>query len=234
MPDLFYYLGNTDVPYRDIMSRHTDFIVNNRLIPKRKVVIAEQTHSNNVHVCNESNSGAGFDEYPQIMNCDSLITNICDLYLLIRTADCTPILLYDDVLQVVGAIHSGRKGTRLNIVNRTIEAMMQTYGCIPKNIKAWIGAGVCAKHYPVSEEIWQDFYQYCDNDGFKFDKTIRPCIDIQNIIWQQLVTSGINHEMITSNNICTYESTSYFSNRRNGTKNRQINLIGLVNGKHCL
>jgi len=234
MAELFYYLGNSSLPYRKIMAEHTDFSADGFYLCKAKLVIAEQTHSCNVHVCSEEDSGAGFDTHKQIPDCDAMLTNLENQFLLVRTADCTPILLYDESNRVVGAVHSGREGTRKNIAGITVRKMVSDFGSNPAGIRVWIGAGVCPKHYPVDEKTGSDFESACQKQGIdtkNFD-IFHP--DIQEVIRQQLVMSGIKIERISRVNACTYESDNYFSFRKDSTKNRQVNIIGMYNGKYHL
>jgi len=230
MINLFFFLGDASLPYRTIMANHTDFNIGDFLVPKSRTVIAEQTHSPTVHICNESDCGAGFDEHPQIPGCDALITNHIKQYLLIRTADCTPVLLYDASNNAVGAIHSGREGTRKNIVAATINAMQNQYNTQPQDLRAWIGAGISKKHYKVDESTWLVFYEACHLLDIDLSKDIFPIIDINFVISQQLLQAGVSVNRINNLGICTFENKSYFSYRRDGTHNRQINIIGLTDG----
>jgi polyphenol oxidase len=234
MLELLEYLGDQTLPYRTIMAEHTDFVVQDCIIPKKQVVIAEQTHSNRVHKCTGEDGGAGFDEHSQIMDCDALVTNLPNVFLLIRTADCTPILLYDEKSRSIGAIHSGREGTRKNIAGETIKTMVNSYSAQPENIRAVIGAGICKKHYHVSEAVWQEFFLTCQKQGVTVREADFPRLDIQDVIYQQLMLAGLQLCNIKTNQICTFESNSHFSFRRDGTHNRQINLIGLIDGKYHL
>jgi len=234
MLKLFFYIGDNSLPYRTIMAKHSDFTANELLIHKSSVVIAEQTHSNNVHLCMETDSGAGFDQHPQINDCDALISNLPNQFLLIRTADCTPVLLYDSQKHAVGAIHSGREGTRKNIVCATINKMISEFSSQTEHIMAWIGPGICKKHYQVSREIGSEFHISCQKDGLDIKTFDITYPDIQDVIFKQLLSAGIERDNILSNKTCTYESLDHFSFRRDGTHNRQVNLIGMYNGKYYL
>lgn len=216
------------------MSEHTDFLVAGIMIPKSRVVIAEQTHSNHVHICTEEDCGAGFDEHPQIADCDALVTNLPEQFLFIRTADCTPLLLYDEVTQSIGAVHSGREGTRKNVVAAAVKAMQDNYSALPENIKAWVGAGICKRHYQVSEDIWSEFFQSCKSQNISMFLADFPHLDIHGVVLQQLKNAGLKAENIDVISVCTFESEIHFSYRRDGTNNRQINIIGMKYGKHNL
>lgn len=227
MSKVCFHLGNNTPDYRTIMREHDDFEVAGRVIPKDRIVIAAQTHSDLVHICSEQDCGAGFADHAQIPIADGLITNIPNQWLMIRTADCTPILLYDDALKVVAAVHSGREGTRKNIAGACVSAMQQHFGCNAANIVAYIGAGICEEHYEVSEELYIEFNASLSAQNFC------PCtkqyrhLNIRSTIFQQLIRAGLRFFNIENIHVCTYEDASYFSFRRDGTHNRQINLIGI-------
>ncbi|MFB3844131.1 MAG: peptidoglycan editing factor PgeF [Candidatus Cloacimonadaceae bacterium] len=232
MNDLIVFLGDRSLPYRKIMDEHKDFFVQNMKIPAERVIIAEQTHSDNVHVCSEDDCGAGFGSHPQIEDCDALISDQPNQFLLIRTADCYPILLYDTKTQAIGAVHSGREGTRKNVTGKTVQAMCDTFQCSPSEIKVWVGAGICKRHYTVSSSVWEEFYQSCRHYNPALTKEDFPYLDLKGIILQQLYQAAILPQNVTSIPACTYEKDNYFSYRRDKTHNRQINLIGISDGKY--
>jgi len=234
MFELFLYFGDASLPYRKIMAEHTDFKVGDLLIPKNRVVIAEQTHSSNVHVCSEEDCGAGFDDHPQIPDCDALISNLTEQYLMIRTADCTPILLWDEKSQSIAAVHSGREGTRKNVIGATVRAMKEHFTAQPESIRVQIGAGICNRHYQIDDTTWQQMFESFKEQNILLNILDFPYLDIQHIILQQLRNEGIKLDNISRNIICTYESKDHFSYRRDGTRNRQINIIGMRYGKHDL
>lgn len=198
-----------------------------RQIPVVNVVVAEQTHSDLVHICTPEDSGAGFGDHPQIPVADGLVSNIPGQYLLIRTADCTPVLFIDQQGRAVGAVHSGREGTRKNIAGKAVKLLQEHYGVAPQDIIAYIGAGICQEHYQVSEAIWQGFQQSLQPSGLKPDQNNPRQINIRLCIFQQLIAAGIPFKNIEQDHTCTYESLDHFSFRRDGTHNRQINLIGI-------
>ena len=107
------------------------------------LVLTRQTHSDIVRVVTK-NDARGIDHlnYPE---CDALITNDAGCALVVFTADCTPILLWDSVTGAVGAVHAGWRGTVYDIAGKTVLAMRENFGCDPRNIRAAIGPniGVC-------------------------------------------------------------------------------------------
>jgi len=228
MSRIFFHLGAKQPDYRTLIATGKDLLLEGRLIQTSSMVIAEQTHSSLIHVCTEQDCGAGFGDYPQIPIADGLLTNIPGQYLLIRTADCFPVLLYDPVAMAVGSVHSGREGTRQNIAGKAVQEMVDQYGCDPARIVAHVGAGICEDHYEVSEEIYALFNDSLRKDGFC------PCTDrprhlnLRTTIFQQLIRAGLKFINIENHHVCTYEDPGYFSYRRDKGNNRQINLIGIT------
>ncbi len=223
------YLGDQNLDYRSLMQTRSDILVEGISIPLSKVVICAQTHSSKVHICTESDAGSGSADKPQIQVADGLITNVPNLFLLVRTADCTPVLIYNEMKGVVAAVHSGREGTRKNIVRNTIEIAQKDFNCTPDSMKVIVGAGICGQHYQVSDTIWNEFNQTLEQAGISIPESRYRMIDIRAVINAQLLQAGILREHITNIPECTYESSNYFSYRRDGTINRQINLIGVCN-----
>ena len=67
---------------------------------------------------------------------DGMMTAIPGVALVVFSADCIPVLLYDPVRRVIAALHSGWRGTAAGIVTRAVERMEEVYGCRPENILA--------------------------------------------------------------------------------------------------
>lgn len=73
---------------------------------------ADQPHGNGVAVVPGNTTGA-----------DALITRQRGLPLIIRCADCAPVFIVDPVTPAIALIHSGKKGTLLNVVGATLQHM---------------------------------------------------------------------------------------------------------------
>ncbi len=84
---------------------------------------------------------------------DALITDQPGLPLLLRFADCLPLLLYDPQRAAIGIAHAGWRGTALGIAAAAIHAMQEAYGCEPAAIQALIGPGICGACYEVGDEV---------------------------------------------------------------------------------
>ena len=117
----------------------------------KDLVMSHQIHSDLVRVVTKADHlGLDHHLYPA---CDALITNEPGTALVIFTADCTPILLWDEKTGAVGAIHAGWRGTAANIAGKTVEKMVAEFGCDPANIRAAIGPNIGACCFEVGGEV---------------------------------------------------------------------------------
>ena len=116
-----------------------------------KYVLTRQTHSDIVRVVTEADcNGFCHRNYPE---CDALVTNTSGIALLVFTADCTPILLHDPVTGAVGAAHAGWRGTHQAIGAKAVQAMVDNFGCDPKNIHAAIGPNIAKCCFETDSDV---------------------------------------------------------------------------------
>jgi YfiH family protein len=111
------------------------------------VVTARQVHSNRVGVVTAADAGRVFAAT------DGLITDTPGLALLLRFADCQPILLYDPVHHALGLVHAGWRGIAQGIALRAVEAMQQTFGTKPGALIAALGPAIGPCCYSVGHEV---------------------------------------------------------------------------------
>ncbi len=84
---------------------------------------------------------------------DGLVTDQPGLALVMRFADCVPVLLYDATRQVVGIAHAGWRGTVAGAAASVVCAMSERFGCRPADIQAGIGPSIGPDDYQVGEEV---------------------------------------------------------------------------------
>ncbi len=116
-----------------------------------KTVLTRQTHSDIVRRVTKFDC-LGFDHhtYPE---CDGLVTDEPGLTLVVFTADCTPILLWDSITGAVGACHAGWRGTAKDIAGKTVRAMLDHFGSRPENIHAAIGPNIGPCHFETNADV---------------------------------------------------------------------------------
>ena len=139
------------------------------------LVLSRQTHSDIVHKVTAADRGAGVTA-PSLDECDALISNEPGLALVVSTADCTPILLWDSVTGAVGAAHAGWRGTASAIAAKTVEAMKREYGSRPEDIHAAIGPNIGICHFETDADVPEamlsafgpEMHAFIRQDGAKY------------------------------------------------------------------
>lgn len=200
---------------RDILSKRQSL----KLSPTPlEFVVAHQIHSNTIKIVNSSE---GWHE-ASTMECDGLITDQKNLALTILTADCVPVLFYDRVNKVIGAVHAGWKGTQLQIASKAVDIMKKSFGSNPNDIHAYIAPSIGQCCYEVGGDVAKYFTQEdYQNKGDKF------MLDLPHINKTQLIQMKIPSENITLSNICTAcEVDRFFSYRKEcGCSGRFMSMI---------
>lgn len=199
--NLSYHVG--DDPERVELNRAVFFSYVG--ISKNELAIPLQSHSVNVHRV----------EMPgEYENCDGLMTNARGVALTVAVADCVPILLFDPMNNVIGAIHAGWRGTAKSIIKRALVRMQDEYKTDMKDVLAFIGpsAGLCC--YEVSEEVAVKF----ENKIVSYDTT-KAFIDLKKENALQLQEHGLVPGNIEVSKHCTIcEKQLFHSFRRDGKR----------------
>jgi polyphenol oxidase len=153
---------------------------------------------------------------------DALVTNEPGLILAISVADCFPILFFDEENVVVGAAHSGWRGTVGRIVEKTIDEMLKL-GAEVDHIKVAIGQGICKTHFEVGPEVTEEFRQ----EGFPEQFLADNKIDLAGCNRFVLLDNGIDKRNIWTMNRCTFEPEMYSYRRDKATTGRMWGIISL-------
>ena len=170
---------------------------------------------------------------------DALITNVTGVCIGVSTADCIPVLLYDEAHHAAAAIHAGWRGTVKRIAAKAVESMRDSFGTHPEELKAVIGPGISLEAFEVGDEVYDQFREA----GFPIEKIARryPAklpsfggieggfkwhIDLPLCNLLQLEEAGVSQ--IELSGICTWQqSDDYFSARKLGVNSGRI-LTGVV------
>jgi polyphenol oxidase len=113
----------------------------------QQVVSARQVHGAHVARVGAFHGGT------VIADTDGLITDEPDTALLMRFADCVPVLLYDPERGAIGLAHAGWKGTLARVAAHAAQALVQELGCRPADIRAAIGPSIGPCCYEVGPEV---------------------------------------------------------------------------------
>ena len=168
------------------------------------IVKANQAHTDNI-VCIDKLTENDTVDTPE--QADGLITNKKEIALATTNADCILLLFFDPIKKVIANTHSGWKGTLQEISKKTVEKMVNIYGCSPKDIIVCICPSIRKCHFEVGEDVKDIFYEQFKNlgntDDFIINNNGKWFIDtvlINKIILKQM---GILEENIEDCKICS-------------------------------
>lgn len=146
---------------------------------------------------------------------DGIITRRPGIALMMRFADCVPLLFYDPLQKVVGIAHAGWPGTLVGIGPATIQAMQGTFGCNPTDIIVGIGPSIGPCCYEVGPEVIQGVRSAFDGAAdqlLKPGKGKRPHFDLWRANVVALRQAGV--EQIEVAELCTAcRADLFFSHR---------------------
>ena len=189
-----------------------------------RLVMPHQVHGTKVVKIDEAFLALKAAERQEVVEgVDALMTNLKGVCIGVSTADCIPVLLYDQQTQTTCAIHAGWRGTVKRIVVNGVEAMMAAYGTKPEQLMAQIGPGIHVDSFEVGDEVYEAFL----HEGFDM-----AAISVRHNKWHidlplcnrlQLIAAGLLPQHIKVSPICTFQQAdSYFSARRLGVNSGRI------------
>lgn len=145
---------------------------------------------------------------------DAIITDKPNVAIGVFTADCVPVLIYSKDRSIIAAVHSGWKGTFLEIVYKTVKRIVNMYSVDVKDIKVYIGPHNRECCYEFGKDIAAKFYEKDIYKNIKFYNNGK--LNLEACIIKQLVKIGVLKENIKSLNICTFCNDRYelFSYRK--------------------
>ncbi len=138
-------------------------------LPGHSVFDVWQVHGSEV-VC--AHAPRPFDQVHA--RADAILTDQAGVTLMMRFADCVPILLTDPVRRVVGIVHAGWQGTVRRVIQAAIHVMAEQYSSRPQNVRAVLGPSIGPDHYVVGREVIEQVRSEFGADAQEF---LRPTPD---------------------------------------------------------
>jgi polyphenol oxidase len=129
---------------REIALRRLDAFheVARRSFGTRQMRCGEQVHGNAV-------AAVTVDSAPKSAQVDALITRDPEVLLEIRVADCCAVYLVDSRRPAIGLVHSGKKGTELDIVHAAVQKMGTEFGTAPADLVAQLSPCIRPPQYEI-------------------------------------------------------------------------------------
>lgn len=166
---------------------------------------------------------------------DALVSDLENVLIGVKTADCVPVLIGDVRTKAFAAVHAGWRGTLQTIVIKAIEIMQENFGSNSKDLICAIGPAAGCKNYEIGQDVISAFEEKFSTGGKLFTPTKEnhALIDLFTANKDQLLSIGVLEENIFTVPFCTMERTDlFFSYRKekkiNGKTGRLMSVIGIL------
>ena len=190
---------------------------------------AHQVHSDAVKIVqtyDEAKDGNG--------KFDALISNLENVLVAVKTADCVPVLIGDARTKAFAAIHAGWRGTVSSIAPKAVETMRREFGARPQDLTCAMGAAATCKNYEIGQDVIDAFRENFSNveNIFTTTRAGHALVDLPLANKQQLISAGVAPGNIFTAPFCTIERTDLFFSYRAeqklcGKTGRLLSVIGL-------
>jgi YfiH family protein len=165
--------------------------------------LMRQVHGNHVDVVEERPDPSAVPE------ADAMITARPDVVLLVRAADCVPVVLADPEAEVVGVAHAGRRGVATGVVREAV-ARMRAFGA--RRVTGWVGPHVCGACYEVPAAMQAEVGELVP-EAVTTTSWGTPALDLGAGVRAQLAADDVE---VVDVSRCTRESVDLYSHRRDG------------------
>lgn len=201
-----------------------------------RLTCANQVHGLRVARVDESHIGAGaLSQETALADCDAMMTNLPSVPLLLFTADCVPLCIYDTKHRAVAVIHAGWKGTIGMLPTITLEAMHEAYGTQAADCYVFLGPSIGLSSFEVNEELAHRFME----KAMHHDAIVRyitrpgasnatPHVDLWRFIIHSLVDKGVPINQITKSGIDSMTCDACFSYRREQGRTGRMALFAML------
>jgi len=160
---------------------------------------------------------------------DAIVSDQPGRLLIIRTADCCPVLIASRDGTAVAGIHAGWRGIVGGVVPKAIGCFKDKFGTEANDLVAGIGPSIGRNYYEVGPEVVKAFIDADLEEAVHDRPGGKPQIDLKDAAKRQLMQCGIGEEAIDCCDLCTYDdSQSFFSYRRDNKRTgKMANVIGV-------
>jgi YfiH family protein len=187
-----------------------------------------QVHGDNIYFVREHSETGDVDE-----RADALVSNLDDVLLGVKTADCVPVLIGDKTTGAYAAIHAGWRGTGQGIVQKAVAKLKEEFGSDAKDLICAIGPAAGCDLYEVGQDVIDAFAgKFAGSE--KYFTATRPghaLVDLKAANRDQLIESGVPSKSVNIAPYCTMERVDLFfsyrvEKKKFGRTGRLMSVIG--------
>lgn len=165
---------------------------------------------------------------------DGIITDVPELPLIQRYADCTPVLIYDPLRHAVGLAHAGWRGTAAGVSVGLVLAMVDAFGSDPSQMAAVIGPAIGPCCYEVGREVeeavtqaWPPGQGWLTRGKSGWPSNGRAFLDLWEANRWQLTSAGVRTVQVAA--VCTRcHRDVYFSHRGDQGRTGRFAVVAML------
>ena len=185
-------------------------------------IYTRQDHGTRIRVISRSRGESAASMSAPHAAADALVTDVPGVRLMIQTADCQAVMLFDPGRRVVANVHCGWRGSVADIIGRSVACMVDEFDCDPRRMIAAIGPSLgpcCAEFVNFETEIPSALWPF---------RVGRYHFDFWRISRHQLMAAGLSADHVHTAGICTRCNPHlFFSYRAAKQTGRFAAMIGL-------
>lgn len=150
---------------------------------------------------------------------DGITSNDPAAPLVVRVADCAPVLIADRSTGAVAAVHAGWRSTMQRIVTAAVTSLQNDYGSRPEDLIVAIGPSLGACCGEMGTEVIEAFRAEGHSEASIaawFDRSTgrRPHFDLWRANQDQLLSTGVRPDAIHISRLCTRSHPDLFHSYR--------------------
>lgn len=188
------------------------------------LVTVRQVHGDRIRVVPALDRGRHLGEF------DGVVTDAPGVPLIMRFADCVPILAHDAGRGILGLAHAGWRGTMSNIAGQLIQTMAQRFGSSPADLMLGIGPSIGPCCYAVGPDVIQAVAETFGAAGDRLLARVQSGnahLDLWAANRLQLERAGVG--LIETAGICTAcHRDEFFSHRGDGGRTGRFPMVAVL------
>ena len=189
-------------------------------ISKDNIYLPVQKHTDKVHV---------LDSGMEPVVADAVLTDRKGVLIGVLAADCVPLLIFDRIRHVAGAVHAGWRGTSKQILRNTIEMMKQRFSSSTGDILIAIGPSIKRCCYEVDGDVKGTVEDATGKGDYYVERDGKYYLDLSSANMMQAISAGVSETNIWRSGECTCCNPERFYSYRHekGKTGRQGGFIGM-------
>jgi hypothetical protein len=168
------------------------------------IISPAQTHSSRIAIVEK-------DHTSRNLSADGAISNLEDVCLTVRSADCIPMLMVEPSTGFFGAVHVGWRGL-IGGIGEELFNLSGRFKLNPEDMHFYLGPSIRGCCFEVGDELAAMF-----DDPFMTISDGRFFVDLQKVLMNKLISLGVIESNMEGSSDCTScLSDKYYSYRRDG------------------